>query len=253
MTTTSAQPEFDPLFIDLYEDDDSGDTNLPKFLKDLDTYCRAGSYWNGVFLKASEGTYYTGGNWFQQSWQQIIKSAGSTLGSTFFRGAYHYLRTDEDPTQQADLFLGVVKQAGGFLAKDIWPVVDVESAENGDPSSQQIIDHTSTFAERVTAVTGKQILLYGNSLLHDASVTSQMNCSYLWVARYTATLPAEVYTGIGWPLSKLWGWQFRGDDDNAQLKNQNGVLYPNSAPGIGECDITVLTFPGGLSGMEAAL
>jgi hypothetical protein len=62
------------------------------------------------------------------------------------------------------------------------------------------------------------------------------------VARYTPTLPAAVYQRIGWPLSKLFGWQYAGTGDPTTPPANYPVITPMSKEKL---DITALTIGGG--------
>lgn len=228
---------FDPIFVDEYTEDKKAD---------WDALQAAGAPWTGVVLKVSQGLGYNSGAWFTENWKALC-------GRPLIRGAYHYLQIAQDGRKQAEHFLDLVSAAGGFKVGDLWPIVDVETATNGNPSSQQIIDCTSSFTETIARETGRKTMLYGGSFLYDHAITSRMGCSYLWIARETATLPAVVYERIGWTLDLVWGWQYRADAFHALLKTPSGVTYPDVAPGCGAVDLTVLTFPGGLAALRSTL
>ena len=205
----------------------------------------AGSPWAGAILKVSQGLRYNSDDdahhrwWLSANWARLAQT-------TLVRGAYHYLQIADDGPAQADYYLGCLEKAGGFRPGDLWPIVDVETVNNGNPSKQQIIDCTSGYAAQIKKRTGRAPILYGGSFLYNHEITSQMGCSYLWIARYTSTLPIAVHNRIGWPTERVFAWQYRGDDYNALLKSANGDVYPDQAPGIGNVDISVLTLPGAL-------
>lgn len=234
---------FDPLFVDLYTKDHPADWSA---------YGSSGAPWYGAILKVSQGLHYNSDDdsdhrwWLSSNWARLDQT-------DLIRGAYHYLQIADDGRAQADYFLSCVDRAGGYRKGDLWPIVDVETANNGNPSKDQIIECTSTYAARIAERTGHAPILYGGSFLYDHGVTSQMGCSYLWIARYTATLPVVVHDRIGWGTDKLLAWQYRGDDYSALLRDADSVTYPDEAPGIGKVDISVLTFPGGIAALQAAL
>lgn len=234
---------YDPLFVDVYTGDHAADWNA---------LSAAGAPWTGVILKVSQGLRYNSEDdgahrsWLSTNWARLAQT-------NLIRGAYHYLQIAEDGAAQADYYLHCIQRAGGFRAGDLWPIVDVETANNGNPSRQQIIDCTSSYAAQIKKQTGHLPILYGGSFLYDHDVTSQMGCGYLWIARYTATLSGAIHDRIGWPSDRLFAWQYRGDEYNAQLRNADGATYPDQAPGIGKVDISVLTFPGGLAALKTAL
>lgn len=235
---------FDPIFVDEYALDKPADWSV---------FAAAGQPWSGAVLKVSQGLHYNSGSWLVKNWSALEAARKATANLDFFRGAYHYLTIADSGQKQAEYYLGVLNAAGGFKKGDLWPIVDVESASNGNPAAQQIIDCTSSFAETIKRETGRQTMLYGGSFLYDHAIKSRMGCSYLWIARYTATLPANVYERIGWSVDALWGWQYASDDFKAQLKTPSGVTYPDIAPGCGDVDLTVLTYPGGLAALRTKL
>lgn len=189
----------DPLIVDTYAGDGHGQDAITALVK-------AGPPWHGLVMKATEGTYYPANRpddreWFLDNWIRARVYAGARYGQNWFRGAYHYLRVDQDGTLQAEKFLALVEEAGGWGAGDLWPMVDVESAENPQhPGKQAIIDCVSAFTAKVKAELGRTCLLYGNVYLAENDVTDHMGCGVLEVARYASTLPLVVYERIGWKL-----------------------------------------------------
>jgi GH25 family lysozyme M1 (1,4-beta-N-acetylmuramidase) len=172
-------------------------------------------------------------------------------GTTWFRGAYHFLKFNKDGKDQADFYLKAIDEAGGFDVGDIVPIVDVELGNDGNPdeqgrihprnsnwdaSAQQIIDCTSAWAERVKSATGQQAMLYGNGAMREKGIKDKMGCDWLWVPRYTAKLPAEIYTRAGWDLENVALWQYCGGG-TAALPD-----YPREIAGFGKVDISVVLF-----------
>ncbi len=218
---------------------------------DIGALVAAGPPWHGILLKATEGTYYPRlqeREWFLKHWLPARILSLDRYGVDFFRGAYHYLRIDQDPIAQADAFLKLIAEAGGWGPGDLWPMVDVESAENPiDASAQQIIDSVSAFAARIRAIIGRSTMLYGNIYPWERGVKTTMGCGLLTVARYASDLPPVTYHRIGWELQNppvmptLWGWQYAGDPDGSSLAG-----YPSSSPmGPGPADITAIVVAGG--------
>ncbi len=237
-----------PLFVDLYQKDLNGVPNWNVLEK-------LGPPWHGAILKATEGTYYHP-PWFKHNWQ-LVRSVGLTSGrydtdtSDWFRGAYHFLKFNQDGVKQADFYLAAVEAAGGWDVGDFWPVVDVELGgeknSNQLASKQQIVDVTTAFAHRCTEILGRKVVLYGNGAMHERGITDRMGCSYLWPARYTETLPKRVYEDIGWSLETLLLWQFCGDGV-AKLAG-----YPHEVPGFGKVDISALVIDGGIDWLRSHL
>lgn len=245
----------DPLFVDCYAGDLGGN---PKW----SVLAALGPPWHGAIIKATEGVWYSPG-WFDINWKQLRHIAGERYGVDWFRGCYHFLRFDTSGEAQAIYYLNSVTRAGGWDVGDFWPVVDVELGNDGadgkprhsnwNASRQQIIDVTTAFAERCTKETGRKVVLYGNGAFHEkqiagsTKVAGELGCSYLWPARYAPTLPAQVYTDIGWTLDELLMWQYDGDG-YSRLKD-----YPKEPPGFGKVDISALVKDGGIEWLRANL
>lgn len=233
----------DSLIADTYAGDGYGSAAILKLVN-------AGPPWRGMYLKASEGTYYPNNRpddkeWFLDNWFRVRVYAGDRYGKDWFRGAYHYFRVGEDPIVQADNFISTVETAGGWNIGDLFPMVDVESAENpANASKAQIEDGVSAFVERGKAVLGRRFTLYGNIYLAEHGVTSHMGCDTLCVARYSSTLPPTIYERIGWKLQtpaqfpSLLSWQLDGDGE------EYVPGYPKNTP-MGPCDYAALVIGGG--------
>jgi GH25 family lysozyme M1 (1,4-beta-N-acetylmuramidase) len=220
-----------PLIVDLYAGDLGGKP-------DIATLVAAGPPWHGLILKATEGTSYNGGQWFKTNWPAARDLAADRYGADWFRGAYCYVHFDQARAHHIYFYLHTIAAAGGGGQGDFWPVLDVERAGNPDVSASQIVTCVSTMAGLLKARLGRDVTLYGGSLLYDKGIRDHMGCSRLWIARYTATLPAIVYQRIGWELDDLLMWQYDGDGEG-YLAN-----YPTTSP-IGRTDISALTIAGG--------
>lgn len=231
----------DPLVVDTYAGDGYGGDAIQKLVL-------AGPPWHGLILKATEGTYYPANRpddreWFLDNWMRARVYAGTRYGQDWFRGAYHYHRIDEDPVLQAESFLKLVEEAGGWGDGDLWPMIDVEQAENPQgPGAQKIVDSVQGWVMKVAAETGRQPMLYGAGYLWENSVTSHMGCGTLCFPRYTPTLPPDTYHRIGWQLSSsrptLWAWQLAGDGE-CHVEG-----YPSTTP-MGRCDYSAVIVSGG--------
>jgi len=219
----------DPLFVDVYALDD-----LPP--APWTTLVSAGLPWCGAVLKNTEGLYYNGGEWFTSNWQsmKMAAQAAGRYGVDFFRGCYHYIYVGESGTKQAQYYQAQIEAAGGWGNGDLWPIVDVENADQpADMSKGQIIDCVSQWAETITAITGRAPMLYGRTLLAQYNITDHMGCQLLWTADLSSTLPASVYEKIGWSRDQVFGWQYCEDGSGA-LKG-----YPMTTP-IGKLDCSAM-------------
>lgn len=230
------------LLVDVYSKDVGGNPNWAAVVD-------APNFVGGI-IKATQSTSFNT-SWFEKNWPVVKDVGGERYGTTWFRGAYHFLTFDKDGAAQADFFLDTVDKAGGFDVGDIIPILDVELGNDGKPdehghtrprnsnwdaSAQQIIDCTSSCAERVKQRSGQEVMLYGNGAMRDKSINDRMRCDWLWIPRYTSTLPREMYERAGWTLDRVAMWQYCGDGD-AALPD-----YPREVKNFGKVDISVILF-----------
>lgn len=237
----------DGFLVDVYQGDLGGHPDWQRLVD-------AGPPWHGALVKASEGIQYVS-SWFGTQWRALKTCAGSRYGVDFWRGAYHYWRAAQDPIKQAHVFLGQVQAAGGFDTGDL-VMIDVEGANNGTVTGQQIVASVSAWVEEVKRETGKKVVLYGNMLLAESNVTDHCGCDALIVARYTPTLPPVIYNRIGWTWSNdagaelptLLGWQYSGSGQRGEFMGDTSVTgYPTKTP-IGIADTTAIIGAGGGDG-----
>jgi GH25 family lysozyme M1 (1,4-beta-N-acetylmuramidase) len=232
--TGEASPPF--LIVDVYAGDVKGKpawdvlTNTPKYY--------------GAIIKATEGNYYNGGDWFRKNWPAVKDAGKDRYGSTWFRGAYLFLKFNLDGDTQADYYLNAIDTAGGWDQGDIIPIIDVELGNDGskdpskrnsnhDASAQQIIDCTTACADRLRSQTGRNIMLYGRGAMRDKGINSRMGCDIVWNPSYTATM---VLNGLqAWDLSDIALWQYCGDGDAAI----DEAKLPRFIPDFGAVDISV--------------
>lgn len=195
----------------------------------------------GAIIKATEGTSYAKAHWFETNWSRVRDAARERYGTSWFRGCYHFLTFAKSGAAQADYYVRTIERAGGFDHGDLLPIVDVElggpSNSNQRATARQIIDVTTAFANRVTSLTGRAVTLYGNGAMRDRGIRNRMGCDWLWIPRYTATLPRSMYERAGWTLDRVWGWQYCGGGDGALAH------YPRTVPGFGAVDISVILLP----------
>lgn len=228
-----------PLIVDYYEKDPAPDLSAVS----------SDARYVGAIIKASEGLYYCGKGWFPDTWASIHDQPGH--GETWFRGCYHFLKFNQDGASQADYYLQTVENGGGWDKGDLWPIVDVElgadTNSNHNATAAQVIDCTKSFADRVRAATGRQVMLYGNGAMRDLSISDRMGCDWMWCPRYTATLPSYIYERAGWSVDQLVLWQYAGDG--------TGVLtnYPTATPDGKKIDHSTLVLKGGVEQLRSFL
>jgi GH25 family lysozyme M1 (1,4-beta-N-acetylmuramidase) len=241
-SSVAADPRTSQLIVDVYSGDLGGKPNWQGAAEAANVV--------GAIIKATEGTAFDT-QWFNQNWPRVKEVAAERYGQTWFRGAYHFLKFNCDGTAQANFYLDAIDAAGGFDVGDIIPIVDVELGNDGKPdehgrvrprnsnwdaSAQQIIDCTTAWAKRVKERSGQEVMLYGNGAMRDKSISDRMGCDWLWIPRYTATLPRNMYERAGWSLDRVAMWQYCGDGAAALAG------YPQQIENFGKVDISVLLF-----------
>ena len=161
----------------------------------------------GIILKATEGLTYDGGGWFARHWPKVRDVASSRYGDTWFRGAYHYIRANDDGAKQADFFLRTVEKAGGWDHGDILPLVDFETAHNEGITAEHFGDVLRAFVTRVKLVTGRDVIKYSRGLQRDLGAAGDFGTVGDWNPSYTRTM---VTNGIG-SVDRVVLWQYAGD------------------------------------------
>jgi len=243
MTEPQGVRHIDPLFVDVYSGDLHGTPNWTLLLS-------LGPPWHGAIVKATEGLSYAP-HWFDVQWQTLRGAAGARYGHDWFRGAYHFLKLLDDGARQAELYLRTVERAGGWDVGDLWPIVDVELGgernSNRHATADQVVECTTRFAEVCRRELGRDVMLYGNGAMRDLGIRDRMGCDYLWIPRYTPTLPEITYQRAGWRLDELVLWQYSGDGQ-AYLDG-----YPAFPPGFGKCDVSALVHPGSIEWLRSHL
>jgi hypothetical protein len=172
----------------------------------------------GAIIKASQGisSWYNDKGWFKTNWPALREAGGAHSGTTWLRGAYHFLNFWQSGKDQADFYLSCLEQAGGLKPDDIVPIVDVEQGGERNPnrraSKQEVIDCTMAWVTRVKERTGRRVCLYGRGAMRDLRITSKMGCDVVWNPSYTSVM---VKNGIipPWTLDEIGLWQYCGDGD----------------------------------------
>ena len=189
----------------------------------------------GAIIKAWEGKTYNDGGWFAHNWPAVKDAGGSRYGSSWFRGAYLFLKFDVAGADQAAAYLKAVDAAGGWDRGDIIPIVDVEmgSAANTNhrAGKQQVIDCVSACAQKLKSELGGRVMLYGRGAMRDLGITEKMGCDVAWNPSYTQQM---VRHGLeAFQLDEIVLWQYCGDN-TSYLAN-----YPHTVPGFNKIDISV--------------
>jgi len=145
-----------------------------------------------VICKATEGITYTDPD-FENNWNEIkVKGV--------IRGCYHFYRSNDDPTAQANNYLNALKT---LQPNDLPPMVDFE--ETSIVGSPTIADIQNTFLQFIQIIeekTARKVVVYTDDNIGNRYLNSSDFSNYaLWIANYTnreePTLPAA-WEDTGW-------------------------------------------------------
>lgn len=161
-----------------------------------------------ALCKATEGRSFVDDR-FRSNWAGI-PAAG------LVRGAYHFLRSENDPAAQARHFVGVVGDLTGALA-----VLDVERSGAGTSPTAA---HAEAFAATFAELTGGHPLIIYTGRWYWVDVLGNPRGAHLgplWHSAYTAPGPGALYGG--WDRFAMWQYTSKG-----------------TCPGVGGlCDLNV--------------
>lgn len=147
-----------------------------------------------TFMRATDGITYTD--------PQFATYWSGALGAGVLRGAYHFYRTNDDPTAQAENFLNAVQ----LLPGDLPPVVDFEKL-TGSQSASQILQDLQTWLDAVEQGTGRVPIIYTGPDFWDSLGTSAFSRYPLWVAEYGVQSPR---LPAGWTSWTFWQYSETG-------------------------------------------
>jgi len=129
------------------------------------------------------------------------------------RGAYLFLMPQLDPVTQADRFLNLVQQAGGWeKGRDLPHCLDVETFRGRSPAG--MVKLISECAKPLEDAMGRRVVIYCSRGQWDESVGGGFEGHPLWIANYT-TAPQPT-------LAKAWkSWVLWQYSDHAHYAGVN--------------------------------
>ena len=157
-----------------------------------------------VMIKATDGDSYVDTH-FDLNWS-------GARSQYMLRGAYHFFRPLDDPTEQAQLFIDQIKYT--YHSTDLPLVVDIEMYPDYlrdqylSLTLSQRINRLNTFLAVVYQGTGKLPIIYTNQYSWQTLYenTEDFTEYPLWIANYgtgSPNLPANNWGGEGWLF-----WQY---------------------------------------------
>jgi lysozyme len=158
-----------------------------------------------IICKATEGVTYVDPK-FQSNWANI-KEKG------FLRGAYHFYRSTDDPSKQAEFFLSTL---GELDPMDIPPVVDFELG--GIDKSQPVEDVQESILKMLQIIEERiriTPILYTDNYTANEYLNNESFSQFpLWIADYEAKETPVIPNA--WEAKGYTFWQ---KSDSYQLKN----------------------------------
>jgi lysozyme len=159
-----------------------------------------------AFLKATEGTTFIDDTFVQNL--QNARAVGIKVG------AYHFMRATSatEARKEADYFISLINDNGGFGVLDLPPVLDVEIATAD--TKQQITTIVRAWIRRVNNITGRQPIIYTYPYFADQYLDVSLSDIPLWLANYDVDQPAD---RAGWTH-----WTFLQYSDKGEVPGIQG-------------------------------
>lgn len=147
-----------------------------------------------VICRATEGITFVDAD-FKRNWSEI-KEKG------FIRGAYHFYRSNDDPTAQAKNFIRMIKDLDD---SDLPPIIDFEGqsiAKGAD--TEQVIEDLWKFIFLIQEKTGRHPIIYTNENIGNKYLTATRFANYtLWIADYSSSQTPKMplsWKGMDWVM-----------------------------------------------------
>lgn len=176
--------------------------------------------YDGVICKATEGVSYKD--------KTFVWKITNLKDNNIKVGAYHYLTSYTNPSEQAKHFYEVIKP---FLPLDIVPVLDIE--QNGI-NEEMVLE----FIGKFKAISGMDLLLYSYKYFIEEVFSIDFRKKFnWWIASYTDNKPyVEGCNMIAWQYSDILklGGVF-GNVDVSELYSED-LFYNSFNPSITDND-----------------
>ncbi len=126
-----------------------------------------------TMIKATDGLKFVD--------RSLHMHAENSAEAGFYRGAYHFLRADQDGAKQADFFLDTIKDLG----LEMRAIVDVEGQSVMDQSFETVISCSQDFLNRILEKTKVHALFYtATYFAEEVGFPPYFRQFPLWLANY---------------------------------------------------------------------
>jgi lysozyme len=143
---------------------------------------------------------------------RLAENLAGMKAAGMVRGAYHFLRVQQNPARQALHLLNALQAAGYDYASDLPPALDLEDAGAGDCGREIVTLRVAAFLKIVEGRTGRRCILYtgkywANDYLGDAFAGHP-----LWLAGYPAHYTETMQPDLpsGWTDWAIWQYTSTG-------------------------------------------
>lgn len=115
-------------------------------------------------------------------------------------GAYHFFRSDEDPTVQAQHFATTM---GSVETGEITPVLDLETADGEGAAT--IVERAVTFLQVLQSLTGRVPIIYTSPSFFESTLGApqELGGYPLWIANWETSCPTVPGAWADWSV-----WQY---------------------------------------------
>lgn len=181
-----------------------------------------------ALIRATSGVGYVDPK-FKSHWEGARKEG-------LLRGAYHYLIANQDPKQQADLFIATISADRGELP----PIIDLEDKYNENASNTLIIDTCKAILDRVEKAFGVKPMIYSRTQYLNVHVSRggrapSWAMDYpLWLAQYPYVFDPNIHPNKNMPTQAV-GWQDWKFWQYSESTLVDGVTNDSGQPT--ECDL----------------
>ena len=134
----------------------------------------------------------------------------------FVRGAYHYLKANQDGKAQAVEVLKIVKAGVG----DLPYFLDLEEVNNESATNKQFMDNANAFLAHIKTETGRTPFVYSRASFLQEKVSQSNGKAPTWAMNYKVWIAHWTYVygetikpieAAGWPPYTFW--QYSGERD----------------------------------------
>ena len=168
-----------------------------------------------AYIKATEGVDYQD--------RQFTKNLKEAKEAGILVGAYHFCTPldGRDALNEAEHFISVINNSGGFNLLDLPPVIDIEDSRG--LNKKEITEVVAAWVTRVKKAAGIQPVIYSYSYFIRQYLDESLCEIPLWLAHYDSELP---------PYCSGWhNWLFLQYTDKGQISGIDGNVDLNEFSG----------------------